>query len=327
MDRLEVPVLVCGFSRQEGMISVVKSAVASGATRIYCALDGSRNFREKEIQDSIVRELTKIARSQEITLLLLRRSKNLGLAVAIMSAVDWFFENEDSGIIFEDDLQIDPRFFQFARDALLKLKGDRETWAISGNQFFTVFGEGLDVQWAHYPLIWGWATWQERWVEIREEIFSPKLDIPAGTRTKLKSFLRVGKFRVSHGLINSWAIPFSIAMKVKGKYCFMPPENLVENVGWDEFASHTRSKMWHLERARETYGRESKMELDFREESALAVDKLIEKNIYRVSWKSSVSYFHLKVRSLSNLMILKNIYSFKESVSEARLIETVETLF
>jgi hypothetical protein len=326
MDRASAPVLVCGFSRQEGMISVVESAIESGVTRIYCALDGSRNVRENEIQDSIVRELTKIAGSHEITLFLLRRSQNLGLAVAIVSAIDWFFENEDSGIIFEDDLQVDPRFYQFAGDALLKLKGDTETWAISGNQFFTDLEEGLDIQWAHYPMIWGWATWQERWVEIRKEIFSPKLDTPSGIGLKLKSFLRVGKFRASHGLIDSWAIPFSIAMKVKGKYCFMPPENLVENIGRDSYASHTTSKMWHLERARENFGRVSKMEVEVRGVSALVVDKLIEKNIYRVSWKSSISYFLLKVKSFTNLGIRSESNSLKDNVSNARLIERVERL-
>ena len=326
MDRSNAPVLVCGFSRQEGMISVVESAIESGATRIYCALDSTRNVCENEIQDSIVRELTKIAGSHEIALFLLRRSKNLGLAVAIVSAIDWFFENEDSGIIFEDDLQVDQRFYEFAGDALQKLKGDMETWAISGNQFFTDLGEGLDIQWAHYPMIWGWATWKEKWAEIRKEIFSPKLDIPSGIGFKLRYFLRVGKFRASHGLIDSWAIPFSIAMKVKGKYCFMSPENLVENLGRDEYASNTTSKMWHLERARESFGRISMMKVEFRGISALEVDKLIEKNIYRVSWKSSISYFLLKVKSFTNLGARLESYSLEENVSHARLVERVERL-
>jgi hypothetical protein len=326
MDRSNVPVLVCGFSRQEGMISVVESAIESGATRIYCALDGARNVHENEIQDSIVRELTEIAGSHEIALFLLRRSKNLGLAVAIVSAIDWFFENEDSGIIFEDDLQVDQRFYEFAGDALLKLKGDTETWAISGNQFFTDLGEGLDIQWTHYPMIWGWATWKEKWAEIRKEIFSPKLDMPSGIGFKLSYFLRVGKFRASHGLIDSWAIPFSIAMKVKGKYCFMPPENLVENIGRDSYASHTTSKTWHLERARESFGRISKMKVEVRGVSALMVDKLIEKNIYRVSWKSSISYFLVRVKSFTNLGVRSESNSLEKNVSNARLIERVERL-
>lgn len=326
MDKASAPILVLGFSRQEGLISVVESAIDSGAKRIYCALDGPRNIRESEIQDSIVKELTEIAAVRELTIFLLTRSRNLGVAVAIVSAIDWFFKNEELGIIFEDDLQIDKRFYQFARDALIELREDSETWAISGNQFFTELGEDLDVQWAHYPMIWGWATWKDRWLEIREELFSRKLDIPSGNSLKLRSFLRVGKFRASHGLIDSWAIPFCIAMKAKGKYCFMPPENLVENIGRDAFASHTTSKMWHLERARENFGKVSKMNIDTRDITAIAVDKLIEKKIYRVSWKSSLSYFLLKTMSVTNLGFRKENHSLKDRVSKARFIERVERL-
>jgi len=326
MNKASAPILVLGFSRKEGLISVVESAIGSGAKRLYCALDGSRNIRENEIQDSIVKELREIAEFHELTFFILRRSQNLGVAVAIVSAIDWFFENEDSGIIFEDDLQIDQRFYQFAGDALLELREDSETWAISGNQFFTELGEDLDVQWAHYPMIWGWATWKERWLEIREELFSRELDIPSGIGPKLRSFLRVGKFRASHGLIDSWAIPFCVAMKAKGKYCFMPPENLVENIGRDAFASHTTSKMWHLERARESFGKVSKMKIETRDMSAIAVDKLIEQKIYRVSWKSSLSYLLLKMKSITNLGFIKKNYSLKDKVSNARLIERVERL-
>jgi hypothetical protein len=175
-------------------------------------------------------------------------------------------------------------------------------------------------------MIWGWATWKDRWAEIRKEIFSPKLDMPSGTGFKLKYFLRVGKFRASHGLIDSWAIPFSIAMKVQGKYCFMPPENLVENIGRDSYASHTTSKMWHLERARESFGRISKMKVEVRGLSALVVDKLIEKNIYRVSWKSSISYLLLKIKSSTDLKVRSESNSLEENVSNARLIERVERL-
>jgi len=115
-------------------------------------------------------------------------------------------------------------------------------------------------------------------------------------------------------------------MKTKGKYCFMPPENLVENVGRDTFASHTTSKMWHLERARESLGKVSKMEIEDRYISAIAVDKLIEKKIYGVSWKSSLSYILLKMILITKFGFRNESYSMKNKVSNARLLERVERL-
>jgi len=95
MDKVSAPILVLGFSRLDGLISVVESAIDSGARRIYCALDGSRNIRDFEIQESIVKKLAELASLHNISFILLRRSQNLGLAVAIVSAIDVCLRNED----------------------------------------------------------------------------------------------------------------------------------------------------------------------------------------------------------------------------------------
>ena len=41
------------------------------------------------------------------------RDKNLGCKYAVSSAIDWFFENEEMGIILEDDCLPSQSFFWY----------------------------------------------------------------------------------------------------------------------------------------------------------------------------------------------------------------------
>jgi len=209
----EIPVLICGFIREEGTISVARSALEFGTKRIYLALDGPRDQVEHDLQRRIVNDMQNLTFEFHAELRLLQRPKNLGLAVAIISALDWFFENEDQGIIFEDDLVIHQDFYSFAAQALSTFQSDPLTWIISGNQFFTREYFGAGNQWSHYPLIWGWACWSHKWTLIRDEILKSELKFDSDPGIKVRSFLQVGKYRTSHGTVNSWAIPFSAAMK------------------------------------------------------------------------------------------------------------------
>jgi GR25 family glycosyltransferase involved in LPS biosynthesis len=303
---------------------VAKSALESGTKRIYLALDGPRNQVEHELQKRMLCELQELASEFDVELRLLQRSENLGLALAIISALDWFFENEAQGIIFEDDLVIHQDFYPFAAQALRAFQSDPLTWIISGNQFFTSEYFGAGNQWSHYPLIWGWACWSHKWTLIRDEIIKSELEFDRDPGIKVRSFLQVGKYRTSNGTVNSWAIPFSAAMKSLEKYCFMPPQNLVSNIGKDKFASHTINGMWHLERDVEYFGHVSNFDLANREQIASNIDKLIEDKIYQVSWKSTVSVLLLRLRNFFPHSEIKDLNPLVNRVQEARKFEQGE---
>jgi len=321
----KVPVLICGFVREEGALSVAKSALEAGTKRIYFALDGPRNEIEAELQERMVREMKNLISNFHAELKVLRRLKNLGLSVAIISALDWFFESEDRGIILEDDLVIHKDFYSFAAHGLTALESDPATWIISGNQFFTEEYLRDGNQWSHYPLIWGWACWSDKWASIRNEILKFELTFVSDPGLKVRSFLRVGKFRVNHGKVNSWAIPFSASMKSLGKFCYMPPQNFVSNIGLDAFASHTVAGMWHLEREIENFGYKSDFLQTNRERIASNIDRLIEDKIYHISWKSFFSLVSLYTRNFFANSENQTMKSLVEAIGEARLIESGES--
>ena len=51
----------------------------------------------------------------------------------VSSAISWFFNNVDEGIILEDDCLPHPDFFYFCEQLLDKYRNDKRIWCITGN--------------------------------------------------------------------------------------------------------------------------------------------------------------------------------------------------
>ena len=86
-------------------MKLIDSLLAQGCKRLYIAIDfGKDNIvASSQIEyDSLeIRYENKFERFK-----IWRRTENLGVAVSVITALDWFFKNEDSGAILEDDLEI-----------------------------------------------------------------------------------------------------------------------------------------------------------------------------------------------------------------------------
>jgi len=282
-------VLLLGFRRVENLWKTTEVVLNSGATHLYLAVDGPIHQADHDIQQTLIAGVARLAKEHGIPIRILTRESNLGLSIAVISAVDWFFENEEQGIILEDDLEISPDLVKFLNLSLAGLKRDQNTWLISANQFLDAEFVVGDNQWCNYPLIWGWATWKDRWLEIRRTLLNETLTFNVAVSPKVRAFLRVGKLRVSKGRVNSWAIPFASGMRSQGKYCYMPPVNLASNVGVDELATHTKSKGWHLGRSLGELNSTINLDSQSRAYSSKRSNRLIEVNVYKVSWKSVIS--------------------------------------
>ena len=61
------------------------------------------------------------------------RDENLGCGKAVSSAITWFFENVEMGIILEDDCLPSDSFFMYCRELLLKYKDNGRVMHIAGN--------------------------------------------------------------------------------------------------------------------------------------------------------------------------------------------------
>lgn len=242
----QTAVLIIAYQRTEHILRFLPTLFACGAKNIYLAIDGPRTPEVSEIQNQLVHALTELAQLQEVNVWIWRREKNLGAAVSVVTAIDWFFQHEEQGLILEDDLVFNTNFVNFADKCLTDYKQNDDVWVISGNQFFELELNTDQPVFSHYPLIWGWATWKDRWKEIKIAMLESGHWASHINLNPRVSFWARGRIRSLAGKIDAWDIPLVLPMWTKNKYCVQPPTNLVSNVGADVYSTHTNQAVWPL---------------------------------------------------------------------------------
>jgi len=242
------PVLFLVFNRPDTTRLVFQAIRQYRPLKLYIAQDGSRP--EKVGESRNVKEVKDIIAQVDwdCEVITLFRDQNLGCKSAIRSAIDWFFEHEEEGIILEDDCEPDQSFFTFCHELLGRYRHDTRVMSISGNNFQ---GGKREIQYSYYfsrySHCWGWATWKRAWQFFDGEISTwPDL--------KSKHFLRdIGGYA---GFVNywtnifdncysrkidSWAYPWLYSCWTQSGFSILPHTNLVSNIGFGVEATHTKA--------------------------------------------------------------------------------------
>ena len=282
-----LPVLITAFVRDIKTLELFEKLALLGTTRIYLSVDKGRNSREHDLQKSLINQIEILGAKYKIDLKIRVEPRNQGLAVAVINALDWFFEQEGFGVILEDDLLPSEQFFDFCLKNREVIEFDDSCLLISGNSFGSNT-EILEPSFVSYPLIWGWATTKQKWQQIKSEItlrnsFSWKVFSHPG---KLGYFL-TGLLRSRKGRIDSWAVPLASRMYLGNFKCLIPPSNLVANNGDDENSTHSNSSDWTLNHPVQ-YLREAKYyvpKVRYSSDQSL----IIERTIYGIRWYHAFS--------------------------------------
>jgi hypothetical protein len=235
---MKKPVLFLIFNRPDTTQIVFDEIKKAKPPRLYVAADGSRKDKEGEMEKcQQTREIIKQVDWQcEVKTLF--REENLGCGKAISSGIDWFFENEEDGIILEDDCVPEQSFFGFCEKMLDFYKDDERIMMISGTNYdIDASNYEFSYFFANYYTIWGWATWRRAWKlydrDIKnwddfknrkqlEYLFSDKkiADYYSG----MVDFLNTG--------FDTWDIQWWITCIVQYGLAVVPRENLISNIGW-----------------------------------------------------------------------------------------------
>lgn len=288
-----LPALICGYTRSVEFKNLLDSLIKYGCKKIYINIDGGTNDLTRIEQLSMKELIVKTRKSSPDLQILARQSKtNLGAAVSIVSSLDWFFSQEESGLILEDDLELDPGIFQFSEWALSYYDSDPDIWIIAGSNFFSdspnLRGK---LHMPNYPVTWGWATWAKKWPSIRGGI----LGKPARSRwlkcNKISAFWSVGSKRARHGLVDAWDIPLAEVMNRIGAKSVVPPFNLIRNIGFSSYASNTHGLRFPLNRAFDSGFNQLKTDSPFSLSSlpVQEINSLYENQIYRIRRRHSLS--------------------------------------
>ena len=244
---LKTAVLFLVFNRPDTTRQVFEAIRKAEPPRLYIAADGPRVEKAGEAEkcEQARRIATQVDWECEVKTLF--REKNLGCRVAVSSAIDWFFENEEEGIILEDDCLPSQSFFWFCEELLERYRDDRRIMMISGDNF--QFGRKRTLYsyyFSRYPHIWGWALWRRAW-----EKYDVNMNLWPEIREGgwLYDYLEDGslvKFWhrnfdwTYNDKIDTWDHQFTFACMIHRGLCILPNDNLVSNIGFGLDASKTK---------------------------------------------------------------------------------------
>ena len=112
-EQLSTPILLLGFTRFQTAQKVFDEIRKVKPKKFFLAVDGPReNKPNEEALCQKTRDLSKQV-DWDCEVKTLFQKKNLGCGIGSVTAINWFFENVEEGIIFDDDCVPDQSFFYF----------------------------------------------------------------------------------------------------------------------------------------------------------------------------------------------------------------------
>ena len=244
------PILFLIFKRPDVTAQVFEAIRLAQPSKLYIAADGARPDKAGEAE--------KVAQTRELVLQgidwpcdvkTLLRETNLGCRMAVSSAIDWFFEHEEAGIILEDDCLPDQSFFRFCAELLEYYRHDTRIMAISGNNFQQGQQRGkYSYYFSQRPHCWGWATWRRAWqmyhvsIEYFEEIIAEPTYLEFTHWPMFNSFHYANIINAYQHKVDSWAYLWGFTTAVNHGLSILPQRNLVKNIGFGIEGTHTTGK-------------------------------------------------------------------------------------
>ncbi|MDR0606040.1 MAG: hemolysin hemolytic protein [Bacteroidales bacterium] len=160
----KVPILFLIFNREDVALQSLASIKEYSPDRLYIAADGPRADRPEEyaLCESTRNSVLKaIDWSCEVKTLF--RDKNLGCTNAVLGAITWFFENEEYGIIIEDDCLIHQDFYRLCEELLPKYRNEEKIMLITASNHTPDLRNADKLCFSNVCHIWGWASWHRAW--------------------------------------------------------------------------------------------------------------------------------------------------------------------
>jgi hypothetical protein len=242
---MKTPIAFIIFRRPEPTARVFQQIRHQRPERLFIIADGPRQGNTQDL------ELTTKARSVvedidwpcEVTRIY--SDTNLGLRQRILTGLDDVFQRVDRAIILEDDCLPNQSFFEFCSELLSKYLETQSVALVAGSNFAPYKRAKADYFLSHTTLIWGWATWADRWKAFRqspqvEQWTDSEIEEVAETfssRSQKREF--IGLMKIANRL-NTWDVSLAVWVRQRRMLTAIPRLNLVENIGFGQDATHTK---------------------------------------------------------------------------------------
>lgn len=245
-DSFDIPILLITFNRIHTTKRVFEKIREQKPKRLYLASDGAREHKNGEYSKvQKVREFLINNIDWECEVQTLFQKTNLGCNYGPHNAITWFFEHEEQGIILEDDCVPTKSFFMYCENLLNYYKLDLRVFTIGGFNSLNYFNTNESYFFTKLPMIWGWATWRNRWNSNLETLHNFKEIVKNPIIDKITSDISVSKIIKQNALqaynneADSWDYIWTFTCFINNALCTVPHKNLIENIGFGPDSTHT----------------------------------------------------------------------------------------
>ncbi len=239
--QMKTGVLVLGYRRFEETLQVLESAIESGVGPVFLVIDGPQEEDIQSVQQKLASNALNLFGD---SLSIFQLERNQGTRAALKFGLEKVFATCDSVIVLEDDCLPSRSFFSYCQYALIHYKSDSSVGCISGRQAFSSNCGSPFMYKSRISETWGWATWRDRLssnsFEIPQQWSIYKHVLWCGVGLLPTLFFHRG-LRMSRISKNIWDFQFAAYLVVSRYYTIRPSENLVQNVGFGQSATHTYS--------------------------------------------------------------------------------------
>nr|WP_315199013.1 nucleotide-diphospho-sugar transferase [uncultured Flavobacterium sp.] len=312
-----IPILFLVFNRPEETAQSFEMIKKIKPTQLFIAADGPRlNIQSdfsncEEVRVSILNFI-----DWDCDVKTLFRDENLGCGKAVQSALDWFFEQTEMGIIIEDDIIPDLSFFTYAENLLHKFKDNHTIFSINGCSL-AYENFKYDYGLTKYFNMWGWATWRRSNDLVHKTWSAYDRNADLKKNSVLVKALKLNTiwpkdewynywFRIFKdtykGEIDTWDYQWVYTCLKNQKYAIRPNLNRINNIGFSDNSTHT-SQAPHIKLSNMKVYHVEKMDTELKGE--MIVDLKYERQHVAKYWKG----FKFNVNSL----IKKVIHKLKKS--------------
>lgn len=163
MNPYDTPILIILFN-PETSLQVFDCVRAQQPRRLFLFSDGPRPGVDRDVENcKKVRSFVNLV-DWECDCQTNFQSRNLGPALGVSSAINWFFDNVEEGIVLEHDVLVHPDFFPYCSELLERYRNDSRVVVIHGSNNQEVAHGDASYYFSRKQMIgWGFATWRRAW--------------------------------------------------------------------------------------------------------------------------------------------------------------------
>jgi len=283
----KVPVLLIAFNRPATTAQVLEAIAVYKPSILYVATDGPRKSNNDDaVKCLAVHELiTSWQKNYPGTKVkTLYQDNNLGCGVGVSTAINWFFTQEEMGIIVEDDCLPNQSFFNFCETLLYKYKDEERIMHIGGSNFVEpeMKVNKESYYFSIYPHIWGWASWRRAWskYDFTMERFEELMEL-----REFKEYYNEEIFiNTKNKSLDTWDSQWVYTVLLNKGLSILPYLSMITNLGYAENSGSHLSKTpkWYSSKVYELH--------EIKGPEVIAQNNELDKYVYNKVYKRGIRY-------------------------------------